>query len=115
MSPLTKFFEYESNSEKIFFSAVNIIKNRLEQNMRININETLMLYAGLIALELRAGKSSSEIKEIVGTILTPERVMVGVPESLRQISFDAKIDEKPKQIIQLEEPIPTSDYILTQK
>ena len=115
MSPLTKFFEYESNSEKIFFSGVNIIKNRLEQNMRININETLMLYAGIIALELRAGKSNSEIKEIVESVLSPARVMVGVPESLRQISFDVKIDEKPKQIIQLEEPIPTSDYILTQK
>ena len=115
MPPFTKFFEYESNSEKIFFSGVNMIKNRLAQNMRININETLMLYAGLIALELRAGKSSSEIKEIVRTILSPEVVMIGVPESLRQISFDAKIDEKPKQIIQLKEPIPTSDYILTPK
>jgi urease gamma subunit len=115
MPPLTKIFQYESNSEKIFFSGVNIIKNRLAQNMRININETLMLYAGLIALELRAGKSNSEIKEIMGTILSPERVMVGVPESLRQISFDTKIDEKPKQIIQLKEPILTSDYILTPK
>jgi urease gamma subunit len=115
MLPFTKFFEYESNSEKIFFSGLSITKNRLSQNLRINLNETLMLYAGLITNELRAGKSSSEIKEIVGSFLSPDKVMIGVPESLKHISFDVKIDENPKQIIKLEEPIPTSDYILTPK
>ena len=115
MPPFTKFFEYESNSEKIFFSGLNIIKNRLSQNLRINLNETLMLYAGLIVNEVRSGKSISEIEEIVGSFLSPIKVMVGVPESLRRISFDVKIDETPKQIIKLEEPIPTSDYIMTPK
>ena len=115
MPPFTKFFEYESNSEKIFFSGLNIIKNRLSQNLRINLNETLMLYAGLIANELRSGKPISEIEEIARSILSPDKVMVGVPESLRHISFEVKIDESPKQIIKLEEPIPTSDYIMTPK
>ncbi len=115
MPPFTKIFEYDSDSENIFFVGVEVIKNRLSQNLRININETLMLYAGLIANELRVGKSSSEIKEIVGSLLSPDKVMIGVPESLRHISFDVKIDENPKQIIKLEEPIPTSDYIMTPK
>lgn len=115
MPPFTKFFEYESNSEKIFFSGLNIVKNRLSQNLRLNLNETLMLYAGLIANEIRSGKSISEIEEIVVYLLSPDKVMVGVPESLRRILFDVKIDENPRQIIKLEEPIVTSDYIMTPK
>jgi urease gamma subunit len=115
MPPFTKIFEYDSDSENIFFLGVEVIKNRLSQNLRINLNETLMLYAGLITNELRAGKSSSEIKEIVGSLLSPDKVLIGVPESLKHISFDVKIDENPKQIITLNEPIPTTDYILVSK
>ena len=113
MPPFTKIFEYESNSEKIFFSGLDIVKNRLSQNLRINLNETLMLFAGLITNEIRSGKSISEVKEMVESFLSPNNVMVGVPESLRQILFDVKIDENPKQVIKLEEPIATSDYIMT--
>ena len=41
--------------------------------------------------------------------------MVGVPESMRKVVFEVKIDEKPKQVITLTEPIPTTDYILAPK
>ncbi len=115
MPPFTKIFEYDSDSENIFFVGVEVIKNRLSQNLRININETLMLYAGLIANELRVGKSSSEIKVIVGSLLSPDKVLIGVPESMRKVVFEVKIDEKPKQVITLTEPIPTTDYILAPK
>ena len=115
MPPFTKIFEYDSDSEKIFFSGVEVIKNRLSQNLRININETLMVYAGLIVSEIRLGKSTTEIEEMANSFLPTEKVMVGVPESMRKIIFEAKIDEKQKQVITLNEPIPTTDYILVPK
>ena len=112
MPPFTKIFEYDSTSEKIFFSGLEVIKNRLLHNLRININETLMLYAAVIATELRSKKTISQIQKIVYSILSPDRVMIGVPESIRKISIEAKIDDLPKQTFTLDEPIPTSDYIL---
>jgi len=115
MPPSTKIFEYDSDSENIFFLGVEVIKNRLSQNLRININETMMLYAGLIASEIRLDKSIPEIKEMAKSFLSAKKVMIGVPESIRKVVFEAKIDDKQKQIITLNEPIPTTDYILVSK
>ena len=115
MAPFTNIFDYDSDSEKIFFSGIEMIKNRLSQNLRININETMMVYAGLVAIQIRLGKSIPEIKKMAESFLSSEKVMVGVPESMRKVVFEAKIDEKPKQIITLTEPIPTTDYILAPK
>ena len=94
MAPFTNIFDYDSDSEKIFFSGVEMIKNRLSQNLRININETMMVYAGLVASQIRLGKSIPEIKEMTESFLSSEKVMVGVPESMRKVVFEAKIDEK---------------------
>jgi hypothetical protein len=42
--------------------------------------------------------------------------MIGVPETLRKITFEAIVDNMPKkQIITFDEPMPTSSYILTTK
>jgi hypothetical protein len=46
-------------------------------------------------------------------MLTPEKVLIGVPESIRMISFEASIDDKPPIIISIVEPISITDYILT--
>jgi urease gamma subunit len=113
--PFTKIFEYDSNSENIFFSGVEIIKNRLSHNLRININETLMVYAALIINDIRARKPISEIQENAVSFLSPERVMIGVPESMRKITFEVIIDNHKKKFLVLDEPIPTTDYILTSK
>jgi hypothetical protein len=40
--------------------------------------------------------------------------MIGVPETLRKITFEAIVDNMPKkQIITFDEPMPTRSYILT--
>ena len=38
--------------------------------------------------------------------------MIGVPESIRKLNFDVTLDNNPTVTITLDEPIPTSDYIL---
>jgi len=111
--PLSKLFEYDTSSEKIFFNGLKIVQTRLSQNLRININETLMLFCGLITQQLREGKSNSEIADSLSKMLTPEKVMIGVPESMRMISFEVSIDDKPPQTISIVEPISITDYILT--
>ncbi len=111
--PLSKLFEYDSSSEKIFFNGLKIIQTRLSQNLRININETLMLFCGLITQQLREGKSNFEIADSLSRMLTPDKVMIGVPESIRMISFEVGIDDKPSNTISLVEPISIRNYILT--
>ena len=111
--PISKLFEYDTNSEKIFFNGLKIIQTRLSQNLRININETLMLFCGLITQQLREGKSNSEIADSLSKMLTPDKVMIGVPESIRMISFKINIDDIPSKTISLVKPIPLTDYILT--
>jgi len=103
--PVSKLFEYDTNSEKIFFNGLKIIQTRLSQNLRININETLMLFCGLITQQLREGKSNFEIADSLSRMLTPDKVMIGVPESIRMISFEASIDDKPPHTISIVEPI----------
>jgi len=115
MPPITKIFEYDSNSENIFFSGVEVIKNRLSQNLRININETLMVYAALVVTQIRAGKPISEIEEMANSFLSSEKVMIGVPESMRKITFEVTFENNHKHIVILNEPIPPTDYILTPK
>lgn len=111
--PFSKLFEYDTNSEKIFFNGLKIIQTRISQNLRININETLMVFCGLITQQLREGKSNSEIVDSLSKMFTPEQVMIGVPESMRKISFVISIDDKPTVTISLVEPISITDYILT--
>ncbi len=113
--PFLKLFEYDTYSEKIFFNGLKIIQTRLSQHLRININETLMLFSGFITNEIRNGKSPSEIEVSLSKMLIPEKVMIGVPESMRKVSFEINIDDKPSITISLIEPIQITDYILTSK
>ncbi len=113
--PITKQFQYDNNSEEIFFSGTEMIKERLAKNLKINLNETLLLYCAYIVLELRSGKTISEIQNNAHRILSPDKVMIGVPESIQRIVFEVIIDNKQKQIVKFEEPIPVSNYILVPK
>jgi urease gamma subunit len=113
--PIIKQFQYDNHSEEIFFSGTEITKERLSKNLKINLNETLLLYCAYIVTELRSGKMVSEIENNAHRILSPDKVMIGVPESIQRIVFDVVIDNKPKEIVKFEEPIPVSDYILAPK
>ncbi len=110
--PITPKFEYDSSSEKIFVNGVNIIKNRLANNLRINLYETLMVYCAYIVSELRSGKTVSSIQDNANRVLSPDKVMIGVPESIRKIVFDVIIDDRPKEIVTFVEPILIRDYVL---
>lgn len=46
------------------------------------------------------------------TLLTPDQVMIGVPESLRKISFNVVMPNSQRLKIKIKEPISTTGYIL---
>jgi len=112
--PFTRVFEHlDKTDEQIFFNSVDMVKEKLVRNLRINTNEALLVYCAYIVNELRSRKSKNTVEKNMSKILSTHSVMIGVPETLRKITFEATIDDLPKEVIIFEKPIPVSDYILT--
>ena len=109
------FFYADESDEKLFYNSVNMIKEKLDKNLKININESLVIYCAYVIGKLRANEAINVIERNAQKILSPDNVMIGVPESLRKIAFEVKIDKLPKRRVILKEPITISNYILAAK
>lgn len=109
--PFIRIFEYRSRSdEKIFFNSIELIKEKLANNLKINTNESLVLFCGYLVDQLRARVPNDIIENNSRKILLPDKVMIGVPETIRIISFEVILDNFPKKKISFHEPIPTKRY-----
>jgi urease gamma subunit len=112
VAPFTMTYQYpDKTDEEIFVNSVNLVKDKLDRNLKININEAITVYSALIVSSLREGKSTLEIQKNASSLLRPEQVMIGVPETLREMSFDVTLDGNPAKLV-LSAPIQISDYIL---
>ena len=80
--------------------------------MKININETLYIYLNYIINQLQLHKKRNEIIKNASKLLTPDQVMIGVPESLRKINFNIKIESTQRHRITIKEPISTTNYVI---
>ena len=56
----TKFFEYGSADEEIFFSSSAMVEERLRCGMRLNANEALALFCSHVVKSIRNGKQESK-------------------------------------------------------
>jgi urease subunit gamma len=113
VSPFTRIFQYSTKTdEEIFINSAIMIKDRLSRNLKININEAIVVYSALIVSELRDGKSIEQIQKNASCLLNPEQVMIGVPETLRKISFEVTLDDDSMNLIVLNTPIRILDYFL---
>jgi urease gamma subunit len=111
--PFTRVFEYRDKfDQQIFFDSLDKIKDKLAKNLRINTNESLALYCGYVVDQLRARISIESIENNAAKILLSDKVMIGVAETLRRISFEVILDNFPKKKLSFHEPIPTSHYTL---
>lgn len=113
VSPFTRTFQYSSKTdEEIFANLISMVKDKLDRNLRININEAITAFSALVVSELKDGKSIEQIQKNASALLKPEQVMIGVPETLQQISFEVTLDDGNKRLVVLDTPIRISDYIL---
>ena len=108
----TKLFEFRNEDDAIFHNVVELVKDKLSKNLKLNVNEALSAYCAHIVSEIRSNKSESEIVNNSSKILTRDNVLIGVPETLREITFNITLDNFPKKIIKYIEPIPTANYIM---
>jgi urease gamma subunit len=99
VQPFTRVFEYLDESDKeTFFGSIKT---------RLNTNESLALYWVYVVDQLRAHKPTDTMEKNAPIIFS-EDVMIGVPETLRTISFKAILGNSPGKQITIHEPIPTS-------
>ncbi|MGI0037739.1 MAG: urease subunit gamma [Nitrososphaera sp.] len=109
---ITKFFEYGSADEEIFFSSAAMVEEKLRCEMKLNANEALVLFCSYVVKSIRAGKKESSIQNDGAKILSAGNTMIGVPETLRSITFEARIDNLPARKIILKEPVSASKSLL---
>jgi urease gamma subunit len=116
VSPFTLIFEYQDKSdEKVFYESTSIINEKLTKRLKINTNESLMLYCSYVVDQIRDGRSIENIEKNAAGILSPDMVMIGVPETLRTITFDVDLDDLPRRHVTIKDPVPTSNYVMATK
>ena len=103
----TRVFDYD---EAIFLSSAKVIEEKVQRSIKINAGEALIAYCAHVVKSIRAGKQDSNIQDEAQELLSVDKVMIGVPETLRMITFEAAIDSRPARKIVLEQPIPAGKY-----
>lgn len=112
--PFVKVFQYpDKEEESIFFNTIASIKKKIGMGLKINTNETLAFYCTYLIKQMRAHKSLEQIEKAAQSILSSDQVLIGVPETLREMSFDAIVDDFPEQRIKFIEPMKISNYMMT--
>lgn len=104
----------DSIDQKIFFNSVKMIQKKISKKIKINLNESLLLYCANLITNLNLGKSSKQIQNHLLNLLTPDDVMIGVPQCIENITFDIDLGNNiEKKVITLKEPIEIQNYTLT--
>jgi urease gamma subunit len=112
-APFTRIYQFYNKTDYIILpNSIKTINNKLSRKMKININETLYIYLNYIIDQLRSHKKRNEIIKNASKLLTPDQVMIGVPESLRKINFNIKLESTQRLRITIKEPISTTSYVL---
>jgi urease gamma subunit len=112
IKPFTKTFHYKKSDELIFFESTQLIKKHLLNNMRLNINETLGLFVAYVITSLNEHKAISEIQKHIPDMLLPHQVMIGVPESLRKLTFTITTNDTDSEQMSITAPIRIDQYFL---
>jgi len=112
--PFVRVFQYpDKEEESIFFNSVAAIKKKIGKSLKINANETLAIFCAYVIEQMRDRKSQDEIENAAQDILSSDQVMIGVPETLREISFNVIIDDFPEQRIKFNEAMTINNYMMT--
>jgi urease gamma subunit len=115
VAPFTKVFQYsDKTDELILHHSVEAVKERLGRQLKINVNEALLVYCHYVAIQMRAKKRAGAIEKGAKDVLHAEQVMIGVPETLRTIALDAIVDERRVQVM-LNQPMSATGYAAAAK
>jgi urease gamma subunit len=80
--------------------------------MRLNINEALGLFVAYVITSLNEHKTINEIQKHIPEMLLPHQVMIGVPESLRKLTFTITTKDTGSEQMSITAPIRIEQYFL---
>jgi urease gamma subunit len=102
------------SDDDIFFSSASMVEEKIRRHTKINANEALVTYCSYVVKSVRAGMQDGEIRNGAPKILSADSVMIGVPETLQEITFEMIDGEVARKIV-IEHPIPASGYIMAER
>ena len=112
IKPIVKVFEYQRQDEGIFFSSIEIIKNKVSKNQKLNINETLALFAAFVVTSINEDMPVKEIRKNICHLVLPNQVLIGVPELLSKLTFIVTTEHISEKELAIEAPIPLQSFKL---
>ena len=86
---------YQSVSAAFDFSdgaldaSTRVIRERLGRDLRVNLNEIMLLFAARAASLLEAGADGERIRREISGMLSYEQAMPGTPEMMRRLDLEA--------------------------
>lgn len=108
--PYTKRFQFQGTDDTVFVASCEKVKKMLDRQQKININEALLLFSAFVVSSIREGKGENGIKEEASSVLSPDQVMIGVPEMLRRLDFEVILEKA--FTVSINSPIPVQDFTL---
>ena len=98
---MVRVFDYDDD---IFAASAEATMRVLDGGRRINIDQALLLLSARVVGSLKDGQDQKDACRNVSTMLRAEQVMIGVPEMMRSLEFDACMDGMIRIVVN--EPIP---------
>lgn len=95
MPPTQKyFFLVDDIDEIIFHNTFEKIKSKVDNRLRINLDESIWLYSGYIIKELKDGNNLNQLKGKMSKLLSCDKVMIGVPEIMKINTFEITLEKR---------------------
>ena len=107
--PYKKRFQFQEPDDEVFVASHRKIKGMLDRQQRININDALLLFAAFVVSSVTEGKDAGRIIEEAASILSPQQVMIGVPEMLRGLDFEIVMGGQ-THAVSIDRPIPAQYF-----
>lgn len=93
-APFRCMFEVRGDADEVFAASVKGVVSNLEQKRRININQALLLLAARAVESLAGGADEAAACRGMSGLLSPEQVMIGVPEMTRRLDMDVEYSNR---------------------
>lgn len=99
--------------QKIFFNSFESVQKKTQKKIKINLNESILFYCATLITNLLLKKSPEQIQKQLLNLLTPDDVMIGVPQCIENMIFEIDVGDNKWQIVSIKEPIEIQEYTLT--
>ncbi len=102
---------FSGYGQDVVLESAKAIDRKIQGGIRININEAVMAMAAYVMRQIAAGVSTDDAREQVRDLISPDNVMIGVPESMRRLVFRMTSGNS-ETVLNLDSPIRISRYVL---